>query len=371
MSAKKRTGPAGAGRGIALVSVIAVAATTFAGCFGGTPADTITLNGAGATFPAPLYDKWQGTYTASVDTNVHINYQSVGSGAGITQITSKQVDFGASDAPMGTTEFANAPGIMHVPSALGAVLVVYNIPGVAARLNFTASTLARIFNGNLTMWNDADLVANNPDAGLGSVSRNITVVHRSDSSGTTFVFTSYLRKADPTNWTTAGAKGWPSTLGIGGSGNSGVASSVTQTAYSIGYVELAYVLTSSTTLSSGGIQNHDGNFVVADTASTNAAATGLSALPAGDASWTGIEILNQPGAGTYPIASMTYILIYKTQTDAAKGKALVDFLWWAVHDGGQNLCEPNGYAKLPASVVTHDEATLRMVKDSNGNQLHA
>lgn len=357
-------------RPLAIAGVVIVTASLFAGCFGSPPPGNdpeVTLNGAGATFPAPLYDKWQGTYTATVNAMTHINYNAVGSGAGITQITARQVDFGGSDAPLSAAEFANASGILHVPTTLGSVVVIYNIPGVTSQLNFTAETLSRVFNGGIVDWNDAGLAALNP--GLASVNHNITIVHRSDGSGTTFVFTSYLRKADPTNWTTSGNKNWPNTLGIGGNGNAGVSSGVQQNTYSIGYVELSYVLTTSTPLVFGKVRNHDGNFVVANANTTAAAAAGLAALPAGDASWNRVEILNQPGTSAYPIASMTYVLLYETQTDAAKGKALVDFLWWAIHEG-QALCAPNGYAPLPSLVAAHNEATLRAVKDAAGNQLH-
>src|SRR5882762_6063866 len=216
MGRHQQDGTGSVAKAFALFGLVALAATALAGCFGGnTPGEeTVTLNGAGATFPAPLYDKWQGTYTASVNSKVRVNYDSVGSGAGITRITAKQVDFGASDAPMSAAEFANASGIMHVPTTLGAVVIVYNIPGVTWKINFTASILADIFNGNTADWNSSDLVSLNP--GLGSVMHNITMVHRSDSSGTTFVFNSYLKKAASANWTTSGAKSWPNTLGIGG-----------------------------------------------------------------------------------------------------------------------------------------------------------
>jgi phosphate transport system substrate-binding protein len=360
-------------KALALGGVVVLMATAFAGCFGapnnpqGTP-PTVTLNGAGATFPAPLYDIWQGTYTANVNASIHINYNAVGSGAGITQITNKTVDFGGTDAPMSATEFTAAPGIMHIPTTLGAVIPVYNIPSVGSGLNFTGDVLARIFNGAIVAWSDSALVALNP--GLSSVTHNITVVHRSDGSGTTFVFTSYLHLIDATDWPSAGGKNWPNTLGIGGNGNAGVSSAVQGNTYSIGYVELSYASTATVPLSTGRVRNHDGAMVAAGTNTTSAAAAGLSTLPAGDASWTGTAILDSPGATAYPIASMTYILIYKTQVDHAKGQALIDFLWWAVHDG-QSYCAAHGYAPLPAAVVTADEVALRAVRDAAGNALHA
>src|SRR3990172_10828424 len=295
---------------LALGGVVILMATAFAGCFGTPPPpgdQDVTLNGAGATFPAPLYDKWQAAYSTSVNTKVHINYNAVGSGAGITQITAKQVDFGGSDAPLTATEFANAPGIMHIPSTLGAVVIIYNIPGVTAKLNFTATVLAQIFNGNLTDFNSPALVALNPS--LASVAHNITTVHRSDGSGTTFVFTSYLHKAAATDWSTWGNKNWPNTLGLGGNGNAGVSSAVQQNTYSIGYVELSYFQSASTSLVIGKVRSHDGAFLLATADTTAAAAAGVATLPSGDASWTTVEILDQPGAQAYPIVSMTYILL--------------------------------------------------------------
>lgn len=355
---------------LALLSVILMAATAVAGCFGSPPPGEkpeVTLNGAGATFPAPLYDVWQGRYTAEVDENVHINYGGGGSGAGITQITARQVDWAGSDAPMNANEFSKAPGILHIPSALGAVIPIYKVPGVGDGLNFTAQTLANIFNGNIAKWDDSALVADNP--ALAGMNNDITVVHRSDGSGTTFVFTSYLYKVDPTNWTTPGHKNWPNNLGIGGNGNAGVSSGVQQNDYSIGYVELSYAASAGSSLNYGRVKSHDGAFLEATADSTAAAAAGLSTLPAGDASWEGVEILDQPGANAYPIAAMTYVLVYKTQLDHAKGTALVNFLWWAIHDG-QSDCAPNGYAPLPSSAVTHNEATLNSIVDASGNRLH-
>lgn len=351
---------------LALLGVVLTVSITVAGCFGSTP-NEVTLDGAGATFPAPLYDVWQGTYSAQVDENTHINYGGGGSGAGITQITARQVDWAGSDAPMNAGEFAAAPGILHVPSTLGAVIPIYNIPGVGDGLNFTGENLARIFNGTLTSWDDPELVANNP--GLAGVSQSIHVVHRSDGSGTTFVFTSYLYKVAPTDWPTPGHKSWPNTIGQGQPGNAGVSSGVQQTDYSIGYVELSYASSAGSSLNYGHVESHDGVFLAASAASTAAAAAGLATLPAGDASWEGVEILDQQGANAYPIASMTYILVYRTQDDRAKGLALVNFLWWAIHDG-QSYCEANGYAPLPASVVTHNEATINSIVDSSGSRLH-
>jgi phosphate transport system substrate-binding protein len=354
------------GDGNKLRSVTGLGYPPAGGGGGGGGGGAVTLDGAGATFPAPLYDVWQGTYTAA-NPDVHINYGGGGSGAGITQITAHQVDWAGSDAPMNSVEFGKAPGVLHIPSTLGAVIPVYKIPNVGDGLNFTAQTLANIFNGNITTWDDPALVADNP--GLAGLSNTITVVHRSDGSGTTFVFTSYLYKAAPDNWTTPGHKNWPNTVGIGGSGNAGVSSSVQQNDYSIGYVELSYAQSAGSALNYGRVKSHDGAFLEASAASTAAAAGGLSTLPAGDASWEGVEILDQPGANAYPIASMTYILVYKTQTDHAKGVALVNFLWWAVHDG-QSYCEDNGYAPLPASVVTHNEMTINSIVDVSGNHLH-
>ncbi len=354
---------------LAVLSLAIVVAAIAAGCTDGPASDApeVTLDGAGATFPAPLYDLWQGTYTVEIEPNTHINYNALGSGAGITQIIAQQVDFAGTDAPMNDAERANASGILHIPSTLGGVVIIYNIPRHSGELKVDSSSLAKIFTGELRDWNDPALVALNPS--LATVDHNITPVHRSDGSGTTFVFTSYLSKTQPTTWAAKGGKNWPNNIGIGGNGNSGVSSAVQQNTYSIGYVELAFASKSTTRLTLAVVKNHDGRFVTASPDTIKAAAVGLTSIPAADASWRSVEVLDQAGADSYPISSMTYLLLYKTQADHDKGTALVDFIWWAIHDG-QAMCAPNGYAPLPATVVTANEVALRSVKDSDGEQLH-
>jgi phosphate transport system substrate-binding protein len=310
-------------------------------------ADALLINGAGATFPFPLYSKWFAEYN-KLHPDLRFNYQSIGSGGGVKQITERTVDFGASDAPMSDAEMAKAPGIVHIPTVLGAVAVVYN--GAPAGLKLTPEVLADIFLGKITRWNDPKLQSipgqpKLPDAA-------ITVAHRSDGSGTTAVFTDYLSKISPT-WKTSVGTGkavkWP--VGLGGKGNEGVTGSVKSTPGSIGYVELAYANQNKLTMAA--IKSADGEFVMPSIESTSAAAAGVE-MPADFR----VSITNSKGKGAYPISSFTYILIYKEQTDAAKGKAIGNFLWWAIHDG-QKLAGPLDYAPLPKPVVAKVETALR------------
>jgi phosphate transport system substrate-binding protein len=310
-------------------------------------ADALLINGAGATFPFPLYSKWFAEYN-KLHPDLRFNYQSIGSGGGIKQITERTVDFGASDAPMSDAEMAKAPGIVHIPTVLGAVAVVYN--GAPAGVKLTPDTLADIFLGKITRWNDPKLQAipgqpKLPDAA-------ITVCHRSDGSGTTAVFTDYLGKVSPAWKTTVGvgkAVKWPT--GLGGKGNEGVTGSVKSTPGSIGYVELAYANQNKLTMAA--LENADKQFVMPSIDGTSAAAAGVE-MPADFR----VSITNAKGKGAYPISSFTYILIYKEQTDAAKGKAIGNFLWWAIHDG-QKLAAPLDYAPLPKPVVAKVEQALR------------
>ncbi|HWE27376.1 MAG TPA: phosphate ABC transporter substrate-binding protein PstS [Polyangia bacterium] len=310
-------------------------------------ADALLINGAGATFPFPLYSKWFAAYN-KLHPELRFNYQSIGSGGGVKQITEKTVDFGASDSPMSDAELQKAPGVLHVPTVLGAVVVVYN--GAPAGMKLTPELLADIFLGKLTRWNDPKLQAlpgqpKLPDAA-------ITVVHRSDGSGTTAVFTDYLAKVSP-QWKTqvgaAKAVKWP--VGLGGKGNEGVTGSVKSTPGAIGYVELAYA--NQNQLAMASLKNADGNFVTASIETTSEAAAGVT-MPADFR----VSITNARGKNAYPIASFTYVLIYKEQADAAKGKAIGQFLWWAIHDG-QKLAAPLDYAPLPKAVVAKVEHELR------------
>jgi len=306
---------------------------------------SITLQGAGATFPTPLYTKWFEDYSAKYS-NVKIDYQSIGSGGGIKGITEGTVDFGASDAAMKDTEIAALPAgtkVLHVPTALGAVVVIFNIQGVTD-LNLDADNVAGIFLGKIKKWNDPAIAANNSGATLPD--KAILVVHRSDASGTTNAFTTYLDTVSP-DWHTAVGAGkdvkWPT--GVGAQGNDGVATGVKQTDGAVGYVELQYATQAS--LASAKIKNADGQFVAGSTDGVTAAAeTAAAAFPA---DFRQAPIINGKGATAYPIASYTYLLVYQDQKDADKGKTLVAFMYWALTDG---QAEENalGYAPLPKPV---------------------
>jgi len=315
------------------------------------PARAQTLiNGAGATFPYPLYSKWFSDYT-TVDKGVRFNYQSIGSGAGIRQITDRTVDFGASDTPLTDEQLAKAPGLVHIPTVLGAVAVTYNLPSVPA-LNLTPEALAGIFLGQITSWDDPKLVAINPNANLPKLA--IGVVHRSDGSGTSAVFTDYLSKISPA-WAKDVRSGtavhWPT--GIGAKGNEGVTGQIKQLPGSLGYVELVYAIQNNLPLTA--LRNKAGAFVKPDIDSIVAAAAGASANLPDDLR---VSITDPPGDKSYPIASFTYILVYKDQTDAVKGPALANFLWWGTH-AGQATAPGLHYAPLPAPVVKRVEAKIK------------
>jgi phosphate transport system substrate-binding protein len=323
----------------------------------------VTLNGAGATFPFPLIDTWRVAYQ-KVHPNVNINYQSIGSGGGVKQFTAKTVNFGASDAPLTATERQAAPGAVQIPETIGSVAIAYNIPGIPTKtLKFTGPVLADIFQGKITKWNDPQIQALNPGVTLPAA--NIVVVHRSDGSGTTFVWTSYLAHASPSwNQTIGASKSVPWPTGIGAPGNEGVANAIKGSPNTIGYVELNYALT--TGIPYALIKNSAGNFIAPSLNSTQAAVSNApisKSLPAGDQSWTKVSLLNSPGSSTYPIATFTYLLLPKDLStnpslDQSKAKALVDFISWAITDG-QKLSANLGYVPLPAEVVAHDQATLK------------
>jgi phosphate transport system substrate-binding protein len=309
-------------------------------------ADALLINGAGATFPFPLYSKWFSQYN-KLHPELRFNYQSIGSGGGIKQIAVRTVDFGASDAPMTDQELHTAPGLLHVPTVVGAVAVVSS--GTPAGLKLTPAALADIFLGKITRWNDPKLQAIAGQPRLPD--RAILVAHRSDGSGTTNVFTDYLAKVSP-EWKSRVGMGksvkWPT--GLGGKGNEGVTGLVKSTPGAIGYVELAYAKQNQ--LAMAALQNADGRFVLPTIASTSAAAADVR-MPADFR----VSITNARGKDAYPIASFTYLLVYKDQKDAAKGKALAQFLWWAIHDG-QRYAAPLDYAPLPKSVVAKVEREL-------------
>ncbi len=322
--------------------------------------DKAQLTGAGATFPGPLYTRWFSDYKSSVAPGVEVNYQAIGSGGGIQQITAKTVDFGASDAPMSDDEMSKAAGIQHIPTTLGAVVITYNLSGVTTPLKLDGDTIAKIYLGTITKWNDPAIAGQN--AGVNLPSADIVVVHRSDGSGTSFVFTDYLSNVSDA-WKngpgTSKNPQWP--VGLGGQGNEGVSQQVKQNDNSIGYVELVY--TKQNNLPAAQIKNKSGDYITPSTDSTSLAASGVT-IPADYRT----SIVNSSTKGAYPISSFTYILLYRDQTDATKGKALVDLLWWAVHDGQATTSEL-GYAPLPKAVVTTVEQTLTTNITSGGQVL--
>lgn len=312
-----------------------------------------TLNGAGGTFPAPLYQKWFAEY--SKVTNVNVNYQAIGSGGGIKGIQDQTVDFGASDAPMTDAQLQAAKGpIFHIPTALGAIVPTYNVPEATDQLNFTGDTLAGIFLGTISTWSDPQLVADNPV--LSSVDQPITVVHRSDGSGTTYGWTDYLSSVSP-DWQAQVGKetsvNWP--VGIGASGNAGVAGEVQNDPYSIGYVELIYALQNN--MGYGTVRNSSGNFINASLDSVSAAASSSANIVPPDLRFS---IVNSPGTDAYPISTGTWLLVYRDMTDRAKGLALTRMLWWATHEG-QRYNNDLAYAVVPPEITAKSEEFIRQI----------
>lgn len=334
-----------------------------AGCAGGPrvapggegAGGVLTLTGAGATFPYPLYSKWFAEYAKKYP-QVRINYQSIGSGGGIQQLKAGTVDFGASDAPLSEEEMRQMPApVIHIPTVAGAVAVAYNLPELKQPLRLSGEALAGIYLGEITRWNDPKLTALNPGANLPGLP--IAVVHRSDGSGTTYIFTHYLAAVSK-RWAGRAGAGkavdWPA--GIGGKGNEGVTGVVKQTPGAIGYLELAYAVQNR--LAYAQLRNQAGRFKAPDINTTTAAATGAVAQMQQDIR---VSIVNAPGQDAYPIAGFTYLLVYQQQRDKAKGMALAQFLDWAIH-AGQQFAAPLYYAPLPAEVVTLNEAALKAVK---------
>lgn len=317
------------------------------------PAQT-TLNGAGATFPYPMYSKWFSEYH-NAHPDIQINYQSIGSGGGIRQVLAGTVDFGASDGPMTDEQLAQSKiKILHVPTVLGAVVPAYNAPGVSAEVRFTPETLAGIFLGKVANWNDKAIAAANPD--LKFPDQPIIVVHRSDGSGTTYIFTDYLSKISP-EWASGPGKGvsikWP--VGLGGKGNEGVAGMVRQMPGAIGYVELIYAVQNK--IPYGSVRNVAGAFVKASLESVTAAAASVKSMPADFR----VSITNAPGKDAYPISSFTWLLIPAQSRDAARGKILADFLNWMVDDG-QKMTAALTYAPLPENVAQKVKAEIKQVR---------
>lgn len=314
---------------------------------GTAQAAPLLVNGAGATFPAPLYTKWFAEYHRRYP-DLAFNYQAIGSGGGIQQITAGTVDFGASDAPMKDEQLAKVPDVVHVPTVLGAVVVTCNVPGVKA-LRLTPELVSGLFLGKITRWSDPAIAAVNPGQPLPELA--VAVVHRSDGSGTTNAFTDYLSKVSP-EWRQKVGTGtsvrWPA--GLGGKGNDGVAALVKQTPGAVGYVELAYAKQNRLDLAE--LRNRDGVFVTPSLESTSAAAAGVT-MPADYR----VSITDAAGKGSWPIASFTYLLVRRDQADPRKGEALLKFLWWATHDGQKDAAALD-YAPLPRPVVAMVEKTL-------------
>jgi phosphate transport system substrate-binding protein len=314
-----------------------------------------TLNGAGATFPYPMYSKWFSKYH-DAHPDIQFNYQSIGSGGGIRQVLAGTVDFGASDGPMTDEQLAQAKTkILHVPTVLGAVVPAYNVSGVSGEIKFTPEALAGIFLGKITNWNDKAIATANPGVNFPK-DEPIVVIHRSDGSGTTFIFTDYLTKVS-SDWQSQAGKGtsvkWP--VGLGGKGNEGVAGMIRQMQGSIGYIELIYAVQNKITY--GTVKNAAGAFVKASLDSVTAAAASVKSMPADFR----VSITNAPGKDAYPISSFTWLLIPAQSKDAAKGKIIADFLNWMVDDG-QKMTADLTYAPLPASLVTKVKEEIKQVR---------
>ena len=322
---------------------------------GPAAAAPIQINGAGATFPYPIYSKWFSEYS-KLHPDILINYQSIGSGGGIRQLTNQTVFFGATDGPM-TNDQIQAAGarILHLPMVLGADVPIYNLPEVSAELKFSGPLLADIFLGKTTKWNDPAIAKENP--GVSLPASEITVVHRSDGSGTTYIWADYLSKVSP-EWAkkvgVATAVNWP--VGVGGKGNEGVAGLVKQTPNSIGYVELIYALQNK--IAFGAVKNAAGNYVRASLDSVTAAAAATEGKMPADFR---VSITNAPGNNAYPVSSFTWLLLYESAKDKARSQAMVDFVRWAVTDG-QRYAGELGYAPLPASVVKLEMEALKRIK---------
>ncbi len=337
------------------VRSIAVALSTAALLSGIASAQSVDLTGAGATFPYPIYSKWFSDYAQR--TGIKINYQSIGSGGGIRQLSEQTVDFGASDGPMSDQELANSKGgpVLHFPTVMGAVVMTYNVPGINRPLNLSGDVIADIYSGKITKWNDARIIAQN--RGVSLPNSDILVVHRSDGSGTTYIFSDYLTSVSP-SWASSLGRGkeikWP--VGLGGKGNEGVAGQVKQTPGSIGYVELAYAKQNK--LPYANVRNAAGRYVAPSIASVTAAAAGMKLPKNTDYR---VSMVNAPGNDSYPISSMTWILVYQNQQDRVKGAKLVNFLRWAYKDG-EKAASSLDYAPLPAPMVAQLQNRLKTIR---------
>lgn len=342
----------------ATVFIVGVLSLALVGCGSGSTGGAnseVKLQGAGATFPNPLYQKWFSEYN-KITPSAKFDYQSIGSGGGIKQITAKTVDFGGSDAPMKDEELKAAPGeILHIPTVLGAVVVTYNVPSITTDLKLTPDAIAGIYLGKITKWNDAAIASSNP--GVSFPDAAINVVRRSDGSGTSYVWTDYLSKISP-EWKDKIGVGamvnWPA-IGTAAKGNEGVTGQVKQSPNSLGYVELIYA--EQNKLPYASVKNSSGEFVKPSLESVTAAAAGAVSQIPDDLR---VSITNPPGKDAYPISSFTYFLVYKNQDDQAKGTALVNFLWWAIHEGEQ-MTKPLLYAPLPAEVAAKAEQKIKSI----------
>ncbi|MFN3419554.1 MAG: phosphate ABC transporter substrate-binding protein PstS [Pyrinomonadaceae bacterium] len=352
------------GRRFAAMFFIAILPLSFAGCFSGRQSrgGQVKLQGAGSTFINPLMQKWVHEF-GNLEPSVKIDYQSIGSGGGIKQLKEKTVHFGASDTAMSTEDLRSAPGeILHIPVILGAVVLTYNLPGFESRLRFSPETIADIFLGKITRWNDQKIAADNPSVALPD--EPLTVVHRSDGSGTSAVFTNYLSKVSE-EWKTRVGEGtspnWP--IGLGGKGNEGVTGQIKQTPNTIGYVELAYAMKNKLPVAE--IKNKAGNFILPNfNTVTNAAAEAISETPDD----LRVSITNAAGPNAYPIASYVYVLVYREQPDPRIGKTLKDFLTWCINDG-QKHAQPLYYSPLPAEMVKRAAGKIAMISypETGGN----
>jgi len=335
-------------RRLAAVLLLAAAAVPAA-------AAPLQINGAGATFPYPIYSKWFSEYN-KLHPDIQINYQSIGSGGGIRQLTNQTVFFGATDGPM-TADQIQAAGarVMHLPTVLGGVVPIYEVPGVPGELRFSGPLLADVFLGKITKWNDKAIAAENPGVKLPDA--DITVVHRSDGSGTSYIWCDFLAKTSP-EWAkrvgVATAVNWP--VGVGGKGNEGVSGLVKQTPNSIGYVELIYAIQNK--IPYGSVRNAAGNYVRASIESVTAAAAATEGKMPADFR---VSIANAPGKESYPVSSFTWLLLYESAKDKARAHAMVDFVKWALTDG-QKFAAELGYAPLPASVVKLEMEALKRVR---------
>jgi len=329
-------------------------ALALAAALAGVSSAETNLNGAGATFPNPIYQKWFSEYH-NAHNDVQINYQSIGSGGGIRQVLAQTVDFGASDGPMTDEQLSQAKTkILHIPTVLGAVVPAYNVPGVSTELKFTPEALAGIFIGKITTWNDPAIAKANP--GVSLPNQTIIVIHRSDGSGTTYIFTDYLSKIS-SEWQNGPGKGtsvkWP--VGLGGKGNEGVAGMIRQMQGGIGYIELIYAVQNK--IDYGSVKNASGAFVKASLDSVTAAAASAKSMPADFR----VSITNAPGKDAYPISSFTWLLIPEKSKEAAKGKILADFLTWMVDDG-QKMTAELTYAPLPENVAVKVKGAIKQVQ---------